>query len=227
MQIKNKIVISFLMSTLIIGCNDNKLDLTNKPKSNTSSVTKKISSSPTKKEILLNSSTPLKNNVFRSVELSSNIDTNSSSEQNKINVGLIPTKLSINYVNGNGQHQVAMFLDINQDYSKYIINNISAINDSSIYVFLIGDDDNELIDKIYCSDDQKNNLYLVVNNKQISSANRNCNKDGLTYYQKYFSSNFSKDKLPIIVFGDGSFVENADKANTDLINDYNSIAKGN
>lgn len=225
MQIRNQIFLSLLMSTLIIGCHDNKLDLTKK--TNASKIIKKTSSSQTKKENLLNSSTPLKNNVFESVESSSTIENNSSSAQNKINVGLIPTKLSINYVNGSGKHQVAMFLDITQDYSKYIINNISSINDSSIYVFLIGDDDNELIDKIYCSDDQKSNLYLVINNKQISSANRNCNKDGLTYYKQYFSSNFSKDKLPIIVFGDGSFVENADKANTNLINDYNNIMKGN
>ncbi len=227
MKIKNKIVISILMSTLIIGCHDNKLDLTKNKKINSSTTAKKTSSSAYKESKLLNSSMPLKNNIFENVESPSNIESNSSSSQNKINVGLIPTKLSISYVNGNGKHQVAMFLDITQDYSKYIINNISSINDSSIYVFLIGEDDNELIDKIYCSDDQKSNLYLVINNKQISSANRNCNKDGLTYYKQYFSSNFSKDKLPIIVFGDGSFVENADKANTNLINDYNNIMKGN
>lgn len=215
MKFKKYTIITVTLSLMMTGCNKNNTNNLKIPKQTTSSSiessvkTVKVEST---NNIFLESSNI---NEVKNIIESSNITTTQ-----KIDVSQIPINFAITYLNGNNNHQVAVFLDTEQEYSKYIINNVSEIKNSNIYVFLITGD-NEYIDKIYCSENKNNSLYLYLNNKQINQSNRNCDKDGLNFYQTYFKNNYNITELPIIIFGDGNIVKNAINATPNLINEYN------
>lgn len=148
-------------------------------------------------------------------------DSENTSQINKIDVSLIPIKFSIQYKNGNGSKNIAVFLDLNNDYSKQFISEIPEIKNTTVNVFMANGDDS-IIDKIYCSEDPKQSLSSYLNSLKMDSNNRNCDKDGLEYINKYISNNLSDKQFPIIIFEDGNFVENATNATPELINKYNS-----
>ena len=220
MQNKQKYLILLLTSLFLCSCskNNDKINFLNKSKKNQSSEpVKKTASLPIsiKKQ---QSSAPILN-VFDNKSDSSEVVTQSKHDPSKIDVSLIPIKFSIQYKNGTGENQIAVFLDLNQDYSKTFIENIPKINNSTVNVFL-ANGDQEAIEKIYCSEDQKQSLISYLNSLKIDNANRNCNKDGLEYSNKYFQDYLNDKKLPILIFSDGNFVENSINANSDLINQY-------
>lgn len=142
-----------------------------------------------------------------------------SLKDKKIDVSFIPTQFAIQYKTESGFNQIAVFVDLNSNFSRDFVSNIDKIKNSTIYIFpILGDD--EYIEKIFCSNDQFNSLYLYINNKSMQSTDRNCNKDGIEYYQKYYQENFNLTDLPVIIFQNGNYVKNANNANYDLINEY-------
>lgn len=219
---KKIILITTILSAFLISCskNEDKLNFLDKDKTKPNSskeITKKVNAS---NEI---SSSP-KSDIFKKInnasEPISGKEVNSNKDNgNKIDVSLIPIKFSIKYKNGSGENQIAVFLDLNQDFSKTFIANIPNIKNSTINVFL-ENGDQEAIEKIFCSSEQNQSLNSYLNGLKIDNSDRNCNKDGLDYSNKYYQDYLSQKKLPLIIFSDGNFVENATGANSDLINQY-------
>lgn len=209
---KKNALFAILIGLTLISCSKNENKINFNKKENSSSNLKVTSSKPINK---LNSSSNLNSVISgNSSEVVSKVKTSSM-----IDVTLIPIKFSIQYKNGNGQNQIAVFLDLNQPFSKSFISDIGNISNSTVNVFL-SNGDQEAIDKIYCSEDQKQSLSAYLNGLKIDNNNRNCNKDGLDYTNKYYQDYLSTKSLPILIFSDGNFVESAFNANSELINKY-------
>lgn len=213
---KTNCILTILIGLTLISCSKNENKIKFNKKDNASVSQKAVSSSTIETNNInkLNSSdlnSVIKGEASEAVE---NVKNNS-----KIDVTLIPIKFSIQYKNGTGQNQIAVFLDLNQSFSKNFISDISNISNSTVNVFL-SNGDQEAIDKIYCSEDQKQSLSAYLNGLKIDNNNRNCNKDGLDYSNKYYQDYLSSKSLPLVIFSDGNFVESAFNANSELINKY-------
>lgn len=220
---QKKIIFLILSSFLLISCSKEKSNLNFKKKEASKEVASKVISSST----FVEKNTPIESENKLNL-LINNSESNLISESNQkknspmIDVSLVPIKFSLKYKNGGGLNQIAVFLDINQDFSKQFIENISKIQNSTINVFLINGDQS-IIEKIYCSDDQKQSLDSYFNGLKIGNDDRNCNKEGLEYSQKYYQDVLNNDQLPIVIFSDGNLVVNAKNADYELINQYISV----
>lgn len=223
-----KIVLCLSILGLITSCSKSNINLENlSKKKNDSSgeassnkissshpIAKVDSSTPLTLSLLDNSSSPVTSKPTASKS------TNQVNESNRVDSSLIPIKFSIQYKNGNGNNQIAVFLDLNQDFTKdFIENQIPSIKDTTINVFIVGGDD-EAIEKIYCSDNKIQSLSAYLNHLKIENQDRNCDKDGLDYYKKYYQDTLSQKTLPIVIFSDGNLVDNALSANSSIINQY-------
>lgn len=216
----NKMILSLLISSsiLISSCSKEKNNLSFLKKDNSKPIASKIVKTNSSNSLVIvkeNSS----NNITSVLNNSSEPVKTTTSSDNKVDITLIPIKFSIQYKNGTGSNQIAVFLDLNQDYSKDFINSISSINNTTVNVFMINGDQ-EAIDKIYCSDNKQQSLTSYLNNLKIDNSNRNCDRDGLEYSSKYFQNNLQDKTLPVIIFSDGNVVENATSATPDLLNKY-------
>lgn len=220
---KKLILYTILTSLFIVSCGKNK-DVNKNEKVKIESFVMTESSAKHESEVLINSLDNIINpNQNKESE---NIDTNS------VDISMIPLQYStINQINLNTNHRTAIFSNIDSEYTKYLVNNISNVTTTSVYLFTPSGDD-EFVEKIYCSSkDNESNIEFranalksYVNSLSIKENNRNCDKDGLILTRNYLIQNFGSDynsKLPIVIFDDGKFVLNANNASYELINEYN------
>lgn len=231
---KHKILLTVIISSFIAACSKSE-NISGKLKKqpNSSDSISINSSSPTiQKDLKKQNSSEdlalenklldnLKSNSSDSLSQNKSLNNVSDDDLKKIDISLIPVKFGLNFQNGASTHSIAVFVDINQSYTKVFLENISKIDNTTVYLFPINGD-SENLEKIYCSEDQKQGLISYLNGLKIENNNRNCDKDGLEYSLKYFKDTFKDKQTPIIVFDDGNYVYNAVNANFNLINEYQS-----
>ncbi len=216
-----KIII--LLSFILLSCsNDNKLNLKNKlNKKNNSEPNIKIQASNINKNNTVKIEST--NETLKTLNLNiekPNFESSTIKDKKLIDISMIPTIFSFKYEQKENNHSLALILTLDNLYLKNFINNINKIKDTNIYILILSENDN-IFNKIWCSENREIALEKYLNNQKITNENMNCNKDGIHYVNEYIKNYFSKKDFPIIIFDDGNYVENTYNATPQLINLYN------
>lgn len=212
-----------LLSFLLLSCsNDNKLNLKEKlnKKPNTENNIKNQASNINKNNILKIESI---NEPVKHLNLNidkQNLESSTIKDKKLIDISMIPTIFSFKYEQKENKHSLALISTLDNLYLKNFINNINKIKDTNIYILILSENNN-IFNKIWCSEKREIALESYLKNQKIINENMNCNKDGINYVNGYIKNYFSDKNFPIVIFDDGNYVTNAYNATPELINLYN------